>query len=392
MDDSQSVGARIADLRVRRGWTQQHLADAAGYSLSYMKKLELGYRSPTSANVAVLAHTLGVDPASLWGQPFDRDRESLVQALRAQLLVHGLPPAGTLAGTVSHVDMLEAGVREVEADRDLADLTAVAAAVPPLLSMLRELTPAMPPALAADYYSRLYDAAAKAAHALGYPAVAQHAARLMTESAMRSGDPGRQVVGLSLHASWLQREGLFGDAAQVMTSAFDVLSPVPLETPRLLSAAGFCHLQMAMVLIRQKASEEGWREYRLAQEIAGRLGADRNDYARSFGPTNVAIWGPALALEEYDDGRALNLAARVNIPAGFSRTRAGQHWVDAARAHAGVGRPAAALDALLEARTVAPQQTRYHPHVHETLQALARAERRRPQTLRAYSTWAGLPD
>jgi transcriptional regulator with XRE-family HTH domain len=392
MDDSQSVSARIAALRAARGWTQQRLADLAGYSLSYVKKLESGDRSPTSANVAVLAQALGVDPAALWGQPYDRDREGLIQALRGQLLVHGLPPAGTLAGQVSTVDMLEVGVRQVEADRDSADVAGMAAAVPTLLALLRELVPSMPAGRAAAYYSRLYDAAAKAAHALGYPAVAQHAARLMTESALRSDDPGRQAIGLALHASWLQREGLFRDATTVMVSAFDVLPKGRLETPQLLSAAGFCHLQMAMVLVRQELSSEGWEEYRVAQGIAERLGADRNDYARSFGPTNVAIWGPALALEQYDDGKAANLAVRVAIPDGFSRTRAGQHWVDTARAHAALSLSAQALDALLRARQVAPQQTRYHPHVRETLQSLARAERRRPQTLRAYSTWAGLPD
>jgi hypothetical protein len=51
-----------------------------------------------------------------------------------------------------------------------------------------------------------------------------------------------------------------------------------------------------------------------------------------------------------------------------------------------------ALSCLLTARKVAPQQTRYHPMVRETLHALARAETRATGSLRELANWVGIHD
>ncbi|MGH4021446.1 MAG: helix-turn-helix domain-containing protein, partial [Pseudonocardiaceae bacterium] len=54
------------------------------------------------------------------------------------------------------------------------------------------------------------------------------------------------------------------------------------------------------------------------------------------------------------------------------------------------GDHAKALDALNTARRTAPQQTRYHPMVAETVRTLARTERRRSDALRSFAAWMGI--
>ena len=53
-----ALGRELAAARVRRGWTQQQLADAAGMNQSTIRNYELGTHTPTVANLVWLARTL----------------------------------------------------------------------------------------------------------------------------------------------------------------------------------------------------------------------------------------------------------------------------------------------------------------------------------------------
>jgi hypothetical protein len=70
--------------------------------------------------------------------------------------------------------------------------------------------------------------------------------------------------------------------------------------------------------------------------------------------------------------------------------RVGHHYIDLARGQMMHGDRNAALEALHAARRAAPQPTRHHPMVRETLDVLARA-RRVPAELREFAAWFGLP-
>lgn len=55
------IGARIAELRHARGWTQQELADRSGISWGYIRLLEAGYRRNIQARTAIkLANAFGI--------------------------------------------------------------------------------------------------------------------------------------------------------------------------------------------------------------------------------------------------------------------------------------------------------------------------------------------
>jgi hypothetical protein len=83
-------------------------------------------------------------------------------------------------------------------------------------------------------------------------------------------------------------------------------------------------------------------------------------------------------------------AAAMRGFAGVTPNRVSHHYIDLARAHLYAGDRNAALESLLTARKLAPQQTRYHPQVRETVRMLARLERRRTDSLAAFTSWLGI--
>jgi hypothetical protein len=70
------------------------------------------------------------------------------------------------------------------------------------------------------------------------------------------------------------------------------------------------------------------------------------------------------------------------------RERVGPHWIDLARGYLLHGDHPRALATLHQARRTTPQQTRYHPQVHETVRALAR--KHRTNTLTNFAGWLGI--
>jgi Tfp pilus assembly protein PilF len=78
------------------------------------------------------------------------------------------------------------------------------------------------------------------------------------------------------------------------------------------------------------------------------------------------------------------------LPPGTMRSRVAHHNIDLGRAWLLHGDRAKALEALNTARRIAPQQTRYHPMVTETVLTLARTDRRRSDTLCSFAAWMGI--
>lgn len=59
------IGVRVRELRKRRGWSVQQLAEAAGLSRRMLTDIELGRANPSLATVDRVAHALGTDFAAL---------------------------------------------------------------------------------------------------------------------------------------------------------------------------------------------------------------------------------------------------------------------------------------------------------------------------------------
>jgi len=59
------LGGNIQRLRLKRGWTQEYLAELAGLDLSYTQRVERGEINVTLSSVANFADALGVPPGAL---------------------------------------------------------------------------------------------------------------------------------------------------------------------------------------------------------------------------------------------------------------------------------------------------------------------------------------
>ena len=68
--------------------------------------------------------------------------------------------------------------------------------------------------------------------------------------------------------------------------------------------------------------------------------------------------------------------------------RRGHHYIDLARAYVMADDNEGALRCLQEARRIAPQQTRHHPMVRETVLTIAAARRGREE-LSLFASWLG---
>ncbi len=61
----EAVGAELTRLRVARGWSQQKLADALGYTERYIGQLERGVKSPTLRTIADIAQAFSTTPSNI---------------------------------------------------------------------------------------------------------------------------------------------------------------------------------------------------------------------------------------------------------------------------------------------------------------------------------------
>jgi transcriptional regulator with XRE-family HTH domain len=59
------LGGNVQRLRLKRGWTQEYLAELADVDLSYAQRVERGEINLTVSSLANFADTLGVQPGLL---------------------------------------------------------------------------------------------------------------------------------------------------------------------------------------------------------------------------------------------------------------------------------------------------------------------------------------
>lgn len=65
----RDVGRRVAEGRMRRGLTQEQLAEEAGVSLKYLQRVEAGKENLTVQSLVKLANLLRVEVIELFKRP-----------------------------------------------------------------------------------------------------------------------------------------------------------------------------------------------------------------------------------------------------------------------------------------------------------------------------------
>lgn len=399
MLDEDSIGSRVASTRKFRGLTQRRLADLAHVSYSLLTKVESGQVPATPAFIATVARALRVDIIELTGQPYrganarDDRVHTTVPEIRRVLLAHDLltstdaptPDLDELAGQVGTASQLRQGARYFE----LGEL------VPGLISQLAYAAQRLAgPARDRAYglLAEAYGAADAVVYKLGYTDLSSLAVDRVCWASLRSGD--RLMVAAShwLRASSFLTSGAYAEANALLTWAREDLEPLLGHADsQLWSVYGSLHLKQAIVAARSNDADTAWSHLAEATEAA-KVSGDNNYYQLAFGPTNVRIHEVAVAVELSDGAEAIRRADGFEVPATMSAERSSHHYIDLARGYLLNADRGRALESLQQARRLAPQQTRYHPMVRDTLISLARAERRSTRSLRGFAAWVGLPD
>ncbi|MEU8270858.1 helix-turn-helix domain-containing protein, partial [Sphaerisporangium sp. NPDC049002] len=331
-DASTEPGARLRELRKRRGLTQEELAELAGLSVPVIKKIEQG-GTARMETYRQIAKVLGV--TTVWfvaaGPPrptVDTGDDTVLTEMRAALI----PPIGLngmpIIGTADHDDVAlprlaeaaAAVTRAYHADRydDLAHL---------LPALVRS----------AHYHVAHFDDGADRTQAhrlrsavLGLAGryliqIRAHDLALFTlqeaaRDANTAGDPALAASAVSSQAWAMLRQGRFDEVEQLCSGAADQIEPkMSTATPDELAAWGWMLIRASAGAIRNNRPEEADEYLGLAKTAGARLGREHDlGGQKAFGPLTVALLEPENAMIEGRPDRALQ--AMDDLPRGVGRT------------------------------------------------------------------------
>lgn len=390
--DEEHTGTRIAEQRKLRRLTQRQLADRIPYSYSLVTQVECGARPATADFVAAVSRALDCDVTALTGQPYvtelQRDRlAELVRPIRESLDLYDLGPNPDLT-TRSSSALITAADQLCEEVR-ATHLRKAAQALPGLIAELTHTAWSTPSTEHWQALASLYRTAHDISVKLGYYDLSAVALDRMDWAAQRASDPCLAAVRQYMRALVYFREGEYRIGQRLIASGHTVVGQAG-ESREALAVAGQLHLGGSVIAARAKDATGAGRHIAEARRIATRIGDASDVHWLSFGPTNVALHKMSAAVEMGQYDAALTQARKIKLPTGLATSRRAHFLIDQARTEMETGHTDGALTSLLEARRLAPEQTRYHPAARETITGLVHLSRRTPDTLNFMAAWVGL--
>ena len=395
---SSGVGGRVAEERKLAGLTQQQLGTRANVSTSLVRAVEQGRLPASPAFVSTVSRALDVRVADLLDQPYPRQSRadhrlhSTVPSIRRELVSYALPPDDTLRPR--SLPELAAAVAEASRLRHQVSLDTLGTELPGLLEELRAAAHVCRGADRERVFGLLaeaYAAAGQVAYKLGYSDLSSLATERVEWSAAQSGDELAVAAGafyrageLILAANWTGAQRFLDDARH------DIEDRLRTDDEAALSMWGQLHLKSGLAAARAGDRDTADCHLAEARDMAVRVAPDRDDYRLAFNADSVQIWSVGLAVEMSDGTEAVKRSKILAPLTSAPRERVGHYWIDLARGWLLHGDRQRALASLITARHTAPQQTRYHPMVHETIRVLARQDRRRTDTVQGFAAWCGI--
>ncbi|HEY8471059.1 MAG TPA: helix-turn-helix transcriptional regulator [Natronosporangium sp.] len=381
--DELPIGRRVAYWRGRRRMSQQVFADRLGKSKSWVDKVERGVRRLDKFSVIHdIAEVLQVDPQVLVGREPDRRCESPgvgkieIAEIRAALERYDqFSPFFTPPSNPPELTELSKSVRHAWLTYQHANGGALARTLPQLLRQAQAADAAYRSGMdgpeAAHLLGQVYQIASSSLRNLGEYELAWLAADRAVSVAQRAGDEllaGMATfrVGLALLAMTRARPAL-----ELSVSVANRLAPRNGRnaSPQRLSVYGMLLLQGAMAAAKLKDSTTAEDLLCAAEEAANWLGADRNHYWSSFGPTNVLLHRVAAAVEMGEGQYAIATHEQIGAD-GFAALvpeRRVHYLLDMARGWAQVGDVHRAGEMLVAGDRLAPMELRSRPIAREIL-------------------------
>jgi transcriptional regulator with XRE-family HTH domain len=399
VDDNDRLGKRIAAARTSLGLTQQQLADRAKVSKSMIAKVETGAASASNQWVGAVAKALGVDIAHLTGGPNSAGPADntavhrLVPSVRRALASWDLADEAT-SDQIIDLEMVVHDVNLLHQLRHAADYARIGALLPATLANLHQLAQ-LGMAHKPHVYRMLtqaYRAGNTFAHKLGYVDLSLTALDRMDWAAQRAGDQVLAAVVDYVRAGALTRIGEISGAIRLLNRAIASVEPLAVDDIDARAVLGSLHMKLVAVYGAAADSDSVDTHLTEARRIAQDTGPDRRVYETVFGPANVELHALHAHNDMAQTGEAIRVAEAIQLPDGMPRERVTYYWTDRARAMLLNGNADAAVEALYEARAVAPLHFKNSKVVRGTLFSLASQERRAGRGLRALANEVGILD
>ncbi|MEU7609698.1 helix-turn-helix domain-containing protein [Micromonospora sp. NPDC049204] len=363
------IGRRMAELRARRGMSQQVFADRIRRSKSWVDKVERGVRTLDRLSVIeTVAAALGVAPDVLLAGKAPRqpvaDTGGDVERLRAALARYDLPAAGRPAPSLAQLDA-QAGYAWT-AYRN-GHLPQVLRLLPDLLDDSRTH-----PGDTADLLVRVYRLAAQVLVKLGEADLAWLAADRAMAAA--SGDPLRAGLAAISLAQALRALGRGRLAMTAAVAAVHQLDLAPAHARR-AGVTGTLLIEAALAAaVGGDTSAAGELTQRAAHLADGQRQHDCDGV--EFGPTPVDLARALIAMWSGDHQSAVTTHRRViggNAWHLLPAEHRAAHLIDITHAYLDLGDPRSAGRALVAADRIATWETRIRPVARAALTAVFRA-------------------
>jgi transcriptional regulator with XRE-family HTH domain len=387
-----SVADRLKAARKLKGVSQLQLAQRTNFSHSLVKKVEQGTKPPSAAFVAGAARALGLKVATLYGT---REQEVLdepsqqsvgIAELRSALDAYDDPqPEGeplTLAAIEARLDAVSGKVLALRNTDVLSEL-------PNLLHHLYVLAdrPGHEGELARAALHDAYRMSATAAGRFRQGDLAAIASERHVQLAPRTGDPLREAISDNHRSTRHLQHGDYRAGLRLLDRARQHLGTGTKDR------AVAVQLDLRSAILAARAGDTAEADGYLSEARA---------FVKEFQPpavpyygidassTNIVVHWCAAPVENYNGTEAVRRASTVTVSDPRRPERVGHHHIDMARAWMLHGDRSRTMDELNAARKVAPNVTRHHPSVTETVLALAAAERRTTDSLAGFAQWAGI--
>ncbi|MFD0883673.1 helix-turn-helix domain-containing protein [Streptosporangium algeriense] len=375
MHDQATIGARLRALRRWRRMSLEQLAGQAGLSKSFLSMAERGQRIlDRRSHIAALASALRVSETELVGAPhLGRDPEQsgphrVVPILRAALTGNTLDdPATDQARSLGTLHDILFG--EIADMRDSADYVRRAQLVAPVIDELHWHVATGDEADRRHALRLLIEACHETGvttlKSLGHQDLAYLAAARANEAATLLDEPLTTAYAAYLRARAMPK-GDWDRPLRVASIAADRLEPHA-GSRDAGELYGMLHLTAALsaaAISRPALAADHLAE---ARSVAVRLGERQNAFG-TFGPTNVALWDIAIAMEHGDYGQAVAVSSGVVLGPMPNMERRAVFHADRGRAFAHLkGELPGAVTELRKAEHLAPQIIRNNPVVQETV-------------------------
>ncbi|ROO62607.1 transcriptional regulator with XRE-family HTH domain [Micromonospora sp. Llam0] len=383
----QPIGRRIAQLRARRGLTQQVFADRIGKSHSWVDKVERGIRSLDRISVVhTVAAVLGVTPETILGpttsrpEPATDTTTAAVEHLRAALARYDTPTPDQPAPPVED---LHRRIQYAWTAYQHAHYPQLLRMLPDLLTHTRHATTSDAPRSDAVGYllTSVYRLTAHLLTKLDEPHLAWLAAdRAIATAAGHPRHTAAAAIALTQALRALHRPTLATRAA---------LTAVPLIDPATTNdAAPDDHALAGTLLIEAALAAATGNDPATAHDLSERADRhaasishhqrrpDHGDTTTAFGPTAVALARAHLAAALGDPHQAITHHQHTTASHGWRELPAehrAAHLIDITRAYLDTGNPtAAAARAIITADQIAPAETRTRPTAHTVVATLLR--------------------